>query len=312
VRHVRMLGVCSAAAVVLSMVGTSVATAKLPEWGKCEQTEGHAGGKYADAGCTVPVKKVHGQYPGGYEWHTLENGDERHGEESAMLFRRNYSQPIPAVTITLGGGLTITCQEGRNEHFEAGEDDFYLGGTGGHTVGTPYIEFQKCADNQPGTETEKLCHTTDGGNGGEIVDETAYSDWLEKEPGAWPGSMAFIEGKDTFEPKVGLVWKTEEPRKDFFQEIACINGYTILTGGGTGKEALMAQIEPLNEMSASFTTHLSPRLSAVRGTRSVEAKVNLGEWEPIGIEATMVFTEVEPSFESINYEKKELELKATA
>jgi hypothetical protein len=302
-----MLGVCLAATVALNAVGASGASAKsaLPEWGKCEATEGHTGGKYSDAGCTVPVKKVYGKYPGGYEWHALENGESRQSEESGIFYNTHYVQPVPTSTITLASGLTITC------HQENGDDRFYLGGgSGGHTVGTPLIEFRECFDNQPGEE--KACHTTDASNVEEVWNRTAYADWREQESGAWLGSMVFIEGKNTFEPKVALEWKTEEPRGRFFQQLVCLNGYTIIIGGGARNEALGAQIEPLNQMSGSFTTHLSPTLPAVKGTKPLEAEVNTGTWESIGIEATLTFTEVDPYSGNINHQDKELELKATA
>ncbi len=65
-----MVGICLVAmiAVVAAMAGS--ASAKLPEWGKCEASATHEG-KYADAGCTQPVKKVYGKYTGGYEWTPL-------------------------------------------------------------------------------------------------------------------------------------------------------------------------------------------------------------------------------------------------
>jgi hypothetical protein len=311
---VRTLTLCLIAAfVVAALAATTASAEKLPVWGKCEPTEHSTGGKYADAGCTVPVKKVNHNYPGGYEWYPSENSEERSSGESKIHFNRHFAQPVPTVTITLGHGLTITCRQGRTEQDEEEEDVFALGGSGGRTVGTPFLEFRACADNQPAEEEiEKECHTTDAEEGGEIVDETAFESWLHKEPGAWLGSMAFLEGKNTFAPKVALEWKTEEPRRAVFQQLDCANEpnpYTINIGGGTRNEAVVAQIEPLNQMSASFTTHLSPALPSPKGTKPLEAQVNLGAWEPIGIEATMVFTEVVATSEN---NESEMELKATA
>jgi hypothetical protein len=310
-QHARTLGLCLMAMFVFTALAASTASARspLPEWGKCEAVEPGQEGRYANAGCTVPVKKVNHAYPGGYEWYSLDNGESR-ADESLLAYSRHYAQPTPTVTITVGNELKITCRQG-NEDAEGAQDEFYLGGSGGRAVGTPYLEFKTCSDNQPGEQ--KQCHTTDASEDGQIGNETAFIDWYEKEPGAWLGSMAFLEGKNTFAPKVALEWKTEEPREHFFQQLVCINDYTISIGGGARKEALAAEVTPVNQMSPSFTTKLSPTLPTVKGTRPLEAKVNVNEtWEPITIEATMVFTEVYPAYGNVNNDKQELELKATA
>ena len=60
-RHIRMLGLCLAAVMVVVAFAASSAFAKGPEWGQCYAK---AGGKYANAGCTTKAKKGKGEY----EW----------------------------------------------------------------------------------------------------------------------------------------------------------------------------------------------------------------------------------------------------
>jgi hypothetical protein len=60
VRHVRTLGLCLVAVLAVAAVVLSSASAKTPEWGKCESV-GAGNGKYS-ANCTTKAKG------GGYEW----------------------------------------------------------------------------------------------------------------------------------------------------------------------------------------------------------------------------------------------------
>lgn len=126
--------------------------------------------------------------------------------------------------------------------------------------------------------------------------------------------MRILEGKNTPEPKVGIVYETEVPLGNFFQPIYCEHEATgeaesIDIGGDKAREALTMQIEPINQMSSSFTEHLSPSLSRVKKTKPLMARVNLGAWEPVTFEATIANLIANLAVEESAY--KEVELKAT-
>ena len=311
---VRTLTLCLIAAFAITAIAAATASAeKLPAWGKCEVAENHEG-HYGDAGCTEKVGKVFGKYNGGYEWfplQTLGAGEEATeleytGDESPL------QQPVSQTTLTLASGQSITCGAVARES--------YILLSGPHvTIQAPRLHFLNCVDDQGGAE----CHTTDAGNGGEITTKTAWRAGIEHEPGSWTGTMSFISGKRTSAPEVGLVYETEQSRGRFLQELVCegeTEPLTIVIGGYKPHEQITLPISPVNEMSSSFTAELrqsgSVQLPASlegHATRALEATVNGGTPETIGIETTMLFPEMYVSFENRRAEEveKTLELKAT-
>jgi hypothetical protein len=323
VRYVRMVGLCLAAGVVLAACAATVASARLPEWGKCEATESGTGGKYADAGCTEPVRKVYKSYPGGYEWYPLaETSKLRYGEDSKLkytnaAFNSGIQQPVSETTITFADGQKISCGALQSETV------IVLTGARTTTI-APDLTFGGCRDDSSHGE----CHTLDARYPEEITASTsAWENGLEKSRGepeygpSWNGTMTYIEGKQTSHPVVGIVYKTQEKHQPFLQQLVCeeseIHGVKI--GGHKIGEELTLSISPLNTMSPSFTAGLRQSEgrqlpSALEGhsTKPVEALVDAERWETVGFETTMLFpTELYVGPVNHNHQREELELKAT-
>jgi hypothetical protein len=304
VRYLRVIGLCFIAAAVMVGATAGGASAKLPEWGQCEPTESGTGGKYDNAVCTLPLKKVSGSYPGAYEWHPLSNE-----EHSALRYEEeNGPQPVDEATITLANGEQIKC-EGL-----VPETQIVLNGP--HTITkAPYFEFGGCHTG------EGECHSVDSVAFSGIGSENAWRDGIEDEPGTWTGTTSFVEGKESPDPVVGIVYRTERPRERFLQQIVCegqgIRGMAV--GGKKSGEELTTEITPVNTMSASFTADLRqsegvqlPATLEGHRTKPVEVLVNAERWETIGFEATMLFPEASLGFGSAyNHKRHELELKAT-
>ena len=323
-RQVRMVGFCCAVVVVAVAVMTSVASAKLPEWGKCEATAGGTGGKYANAGCTLPVKKVYRKYPGGYEWYPLQQTPtEIEEEESTNIKYTNGNlehgivQPASETTWTFADGHSIKCGP------LIPETEIRLGSVHA-TTEAPRFAFEGCLDEQG-----ELCHTSLAESEGEINTTAAWRHGFKHEKDSWTGTTKFIEGKDTSEPVVGIVYQAEErhPPGVLLQQIVCetIAGrgtepLSIVIGGHKAGEELVTEITPVNTMSTSFTASLRqsggvqlPATLEGHAAKPPEAQVNLGEWNPVGIETTMLFPLVYVGYENRREGEveKTLELKAT-
>ncbi len=316
-RYVRMVGLCLVASVALVACTATAASAGLPEWGKCETTESGTGGKYADAGCTQPVKKVHKSYPGGYEWYSLIEASElSYGDDSTLNYAGG-SQPVSEMTITFHDGQKISCGALRSG------TEIVL--TGAHkTTIAPHLAFEGCVDDLSGGE----CHTLDARSGGEITISTAaWRNGVEKAEGeteygpSWNGTMTYIEGKRTSNPVVGIVYKTQEKHQTFLQQLVCegseIHGAVV--GGHKSGEELTLSVSPVNMMSPSFTAGMResegtqlPAAFEGHPAKPVEALVNAERWETVGFETTMLFpNELYVGRGNPNDGRKELELKAT-
>ena len=304
-----MVGVCLVAMIAVVAVMAGSASAKLPEWGKCEVSATHEG-KYADAGCTQPVKKifkkVYGKYTGGYEWTPLVEATG--GNDGAYLeFSRFSSVEQAPVSIELASGYSITCGEGLLH-----ETELLLRDATSTTA--PLFAYGGCINSEG-----QVCTTAGAANAGEIDDEGAFFKGLEKEPGSWTGKPTFIEGKHGSTPAVGIVYKTEESRGRFFQQIVCEGEavHAFIIGGDKRGEELTTEIKPVNTMTHEYTAMLTqrggvqlPEALEAHSTKPLEALVNGERWETVGIEATMVFPEA--AIESPNNNPpKEVELKAT-
>lgn len=86
-----------AALVFIASAAAGASAAKLPEFGACEAVPSHEG-KYADANCMLPVKKVYGKYTGGYEWYTWEQalggrGLNEYGSSTVRSVLRRSKRP---------------------------------------------------------------------------------------------------------------------------------------------------------------------------------------------------------------------------
>ena len=304
-KYMRMVGVCLVAMIAVVAAVAGSASAKLPEWGKCEASATHEG-KYADAGCTQPVKKVYGKYIGGYEWTPLVEATS--GNDGAKLKFTRYSPVEQApVSIELASGYTITCGEGLLH-----ETELLLRDATSTTA--PLFVYGGCVNSEG-----SLCSTTGSPNEAEINDENAFFKGLRKEPGSWTGKATFIENKRGSSPAAGIVYKTEEPRGRFFQQIVCEGEavHAFIIGGDKRGEELTTEITPVNTMTEEYTAILRqsggvqlPEALEAHATKPLEALVNGERWETVGIEASMVFPET--VVERPNpFPPEEVELKAT-
>lgn len=284
-RHqVRMLGICLAAVFAIGAIGAVAASAKLPEWGSCEPAAGNTG-KYGNPGCTAPVKKVRGQYLGGYEWTPIQESDEAGAGASGP---RDERVPSTDVKIQLADGRSITCSGlGEEQRLEMTSPQ--------STVRAPLFDFSNCHDDEGGE-----C-TTAGYEA--ITTEREWELGILDEPGSWKGSLRFIEDRNGPSPVVGVRYqaelgKEEEPgtHPRLFQQIVCekptdINALVI--GGHKKGETLTAELTQVNEMRRSYTVTLdqSNGVQLPTGTK-LYAQANGGEWETVGIQATTLFPEV--------------------
>jgi len=302
VRHVRMLGLCLIAMLVFAAIAASAASAKLPEWGKCEPTAEHTGGKYYDPGCTVPVKKVHGAYPGGYEWTPLEAGTNQLIYESG---EPPVGQPS-GLTIVLADGHTITCGP------LMGQNKVLLTFKGLQTTIAPLLQYEECVSD----ETSQ-CRSSGASKPYEFTTAGPWERGEEEEASGWTGTLRYIEGKDGSHPVVGIAYQTNLEHEAFLN-VVCEEGAIggLVIGGDKHKETLTAEFTQVNEMRTGYTIAFKqsgsiqqPAGFEGKKTIPLHAQLNGGEWQTIGLEATMAFPEVYSPQGTGN--KREFELKAT-
>ncbi len=304
---VRTLTLCFTAALAFAAFGgapAAYAKEKLPAWGKCEAAATHEG-HYGDPNCVVPAKKVFGTYNGGYEWAPLVEPENGHAGADLEFTRYSEVEQTP-VSFELASGYTITCGEGLLH-----ETELPLGDATSTTA--PLWNYGDCI-NSEGHE----CTTAGAATSAEIDDENAFFKGYDHEPGSWTGKPQFISGKRGPTPAVGEVYQIEK-ESAFFGQIVCegeaVHAFTI--GGEKRGEQLTTQITPVNTMTEEYTATLSQK-AGVQGPETLEghptkplyAEVNGNARETVGIEATMVFPEVD--IESPNSKHpSEVELKAT-
>ena len=324
---VRTLTLCLLAAFALTAIAATTASAEpLPAWGKCEpppEVEGRIEGKYADSGCTEHVGKVYGHYIGGYEWYPLaDTSGLGYGEDSKLEYtsgavKHGILQPVSETTITFADGNRITCGP------LADETLLPLTGPHGATV-APILTFDGCHEDASGGE----CHTLDARQPEEITLSTlAWENGVQKQEGntaagpSWNGTMTFIEGKKTSSPVVGIVYRTQEKGEPFMQQLVCESEdiKAVKVGGVKAGEEIVMPIEPVNQMSPSFTAKLrqsagveQPTTLEGRAVKPLQALVNAERDETVAFETTMLFpTELYVGPVNHNYGREELELKAT-
>jgi hypothetical protein len=153
VRHVRMLGLCLAAALALGAY--AVASASALEWGKCENVG--SGGNYAGPNCSK-AEKAKPKGTGSYEWRKA-------SEVASKRVAEGKSANVPFAGESIGGGgvLTTGLREcyvagGEPEHEyirttrqgckEAGGEETSFGEEGGEPL------FVECANEKNTGEAE--------------------------------------------------------------------------------------------------------------------------------------------------------------
>jgi len=312
---------------VVAAVAASSASAKLPEWGQCRETASGSGGKFANAGCTQPVKKVYGSYPGAYEWFSLQRSATEIEEDDQTSLQYNGGegeQTDKLVTYKFASGREIQCSGGL-----AQEADMPLDGSNvvtdapDWTFGEctePVLALENHGEPGPGGGYPGSCRSFEGLEG-EITTEKEYRHGRSTPArgNTWFGKTAFLGGKTSSTPSVGVVYKAYPAKERFYQQILCESGgssqpLSIQIGGHKGSERIVAEVTPVNAMAQAHTVTLRPQ-----SDDTTEALVNTGAYEPVAIEASMYFPTIYIGYQQrlagfeqpgTNYEN-ELELKAT-
>jgi hypothetical protein len=249
VKRVRTLGILLAAVFALGAPTAAGASAKLPEFGGCEAAPNHEG-KYADAGCTEPLKKVYDKYTGGYEWNT---GEQFHRGEGLVPYTFEGGE-IGPTTFETTSGKKIECTGG-----ELGETAIL----GPKAVGEVLTFFTGCE-----AEGQECA--------GKFLEAGTISDqpvWRVGE--GFKGELVYVAGKGTSTPTVGLTLtafrKAGEVYEDSHKEIVTATGNlftvvcegplgTVEIGGAGGKKGekskgntVISLISPIDEMTKEYT-----------------------------------------------------------
>lgn len=234
-KRVRILGVCLVAALVFAaLVAAGASAAKLPEFGACETVPSHEG-KYGDANCTLPLKKVYGKYTGGYEWYTWEQARGGRGLKE-YTFKHGA---IGATTFETTNGKTIQCSEGELYASEI---------TGPRNLGQFLTYFYGC-------ESEGQVCSSEFEEFGSITDEL---EWLNSE--GLKGELVDVAGKKTSTPSVGLTLTSFKAGAPLFTVICEGSLGSVRIGGPGGKKAekskgntAIALISPVDQMATEYT-----------------------------------------------------------
>lgn len=300
-----MLGLCLIAMFIVTAVAASSALAAKfePEFGQCVPTEGGVGGHYGNAGCTAPVKPVHHEYLGGFEWYRLEVSPLN---QSGGLFNRTEEEP-GVTTVTFANGDAVTC---------ATHNPSDLTINGPHTTGrAPELRFNRCApDDEPSSPVNE-CLMDD-----ETEQEIGTAREEEEGTATWNGTLTYLEGKKTTHPVVGFVWKTSPAKESFFEQLNCEGGpfVSAVIGGDPAveNEAIVSKFEPVNTMSQSHIMSIAPLAQKLKDVKPLEALLE-SKWAPVQIETTIHFPITEFGDDEFEgeprslYVPQELELKAT-
>jgi hypothetical protein len=244
VRHVRMLGLCLAAACAIVAVAATSASA-LPEWGQCFAKKG---GKYANSNCTEKAKAGAGEFEfrkGTAIAHKGFTGAGGTGVLNTLLETcKRENQKINEIC---GGEET---DETIPSYVECESENAKGEASGTKDVSNVQVTFHGCK--LLGTAS---CNNT--GKEGEIKVNTLK------------GTLGYIN-KSQHEVGVDL---TPAKKKAPFAEFACSNGeLNVAVGEGPNKwenslgkvteqpyyskgggDAIISPITPVNQMTSSFT-----------------------------------------------------------
>lgn len=291
-KHVRMLGICLVAALAFAAVAAAGASAKLPEFGACEAVASHEG-KYADANCTLPVKKVYGKYTGGYEWYTEEQAREGRG-----LTGYNFGGgQIGPTTFETTNGKTIQCSEGELQQLQI---------RGPKSVGEILIFLYGC-------ESEGQVCSGEFEEYGSIND---FQQWLEGE--ALKGELVDLAGRKTSTPTVGLTLTSFNAGTPLFTVVCEGSLGSVRIGGAGGKKtekskgnAVISLISPVDQMTREYTQTFT-QAAGVQEPATTEKGKPLSLQEYLSNESKWVGLGVASTFQDIAESRRVLtEIKAT-
>jgi hypothetical protein len=302
-----MLGICLIAMFALGAIMAGGASAKLPEFGACEAAPNHEG-KYADANCVQPVKKVFKKYTGGYEWYA--------GNEFGTIRGEGFPSGWDAHLRSGGsrsGGLKIAAGENSigTTTFEdsAGKQMVCSGGYINVVTGPANNQVQFREIYLTGCQVGSAYCTSSGGfEPGEVNNLYEFS-YTESEESAIPfvGTLGYINkadhtvGLSIRQPTGGEVYgqgfEKEEPQERNEQPLFIARCElpvgTITIGGGEAKRnGVIAEIGPLNTMTNASTLTFTES-HGVQSPSKVQPGGKFtfaGEWEgfnhSLGINAT--------------------------
>lgn len=209
------------------------ATARLPEWGRCEPTSGGSRGAFADPDCVRPARRRNGSLNGGYEWHPLP-ADER--------------VQMPATPV--GGAIRFVTESGTTIGCTGLGPESRATTEGPDGASTPLWELEGCAS------SGGVCQSADAAYLGEIDDLAAWLELPLQEGGpipGWTGQLGFVPGR-RHTPEAAIQY-TVRNREPLFSPIVCTGLASALRigGGRRGGDAFTGTIGPVDVTTNAFT-----------------------------------------------------------
>lgn len=296
--HIRTLGLLFAAALTVSAIAATTASASLPEWGGCEATPG---GKYANSECTVQLKGKARKEEGAYEWYTGKNFGWLHRRETgkgavgleAFHFGENsrITHNIGASTFELSSGKKMTCS--------AGSIFFSLENAHPQNVRNMLIALVGC-------ESEgKPCTNNSAEEEGEV---TNLDQWYEEE-----GLTGHLGWVNKAKQEVGLFTtafntKSEDIEQRRLLFAACEAGgpksvrNLEIGGNKKGGNGIIGLITPVNTMTTEYKLTYK-QAGGVQEPSAFEGKsgglkgFTEGTWLPLGFDAPPILLRPEQRFE---------------
>ncbi len=254
-----MVGLCLVAVFALAAVTAASASAKSPEWGKCEA---QVGGKYADGNCQTKASKG----AGAFEWH-----------KGATL----PNVPFTGESVGNGGvlySLSFQCLKG-NEHYADPEHPVSR-----KTCESEGFKYSETGDNEIECEKESATGEASGKNSLVNVQVTFKGcKFFGSTPCTGAGLTSGEIKTSTLKGSLGAINKTTkevgallEPATKHgpFAKFVCLSGSTFITVGvgnkkdgafwtpenKGGNDQVISPITPVNQMTSKFTQVYSTNL----------------------------------------------------
>ncbi|HEX4438090.1 MAG TPA: hypothetical protein VH061_14990 [Solirubrobacteraceae bacterium] len=263
----RAVGAGAVALLAALVAVVPVASASLPELGRCVATESGTRGRYSDNACIVRAHRAHGEFSGGYEWHPAEEqtNAQPEGLEGQLTFET-------------ASGARVECAS--NNPFDQSE----LIGT--KTTLTPLWTLLECSSE--GQE----CHSAVSVNDGEITNSEVWDEvpFEEGQPApGWSGKLGFVSRGVS--PVVGIAYLVKNHERAY-PPISCGGAIgTIWIGGDPkGANTFTTTIGPVDEMTTAFTEAFSESAPGVVSPAKVSGSRKASfmafredKWEPVAM-----------------------------
>jgi hypothetical protein len=229
-----VLGLAAIAALAIAALGTASASAALPEWGQCVKFVNQHGagvGKYTNSGCT-----------------TLAEG--KTGEFEFKNLKKLQSEGFSTAFTSHGGVAELETSIGIKTVCKAEEATGFLSGT--KEVSDVTVVFKGCESNFGGLACENGIRPPLGEEPPEMIRTRELK-----------GTLAYISGKGTESPNVGISLEPENA-KNLFAEFICGQVLVVRVGqrgfdgtgmvsNGPGNDSIISPITPVNSMSVTNT-----------------------------------------------------------